>query len=595
MASNTTVNAPDTPTSESQVKYIIDLAKNGAKLSTEQILALQTALAGTEGLEKTALQKEAAKVLQNSANQVTDVASGNEIARREAETNLGNLAGAGYGADSAAAQQVQDAGRGSTAMDLDTLKAVLAADTQANGENRATAGTYSDLGGAAFDADQANLNKLGAARNTAHNYDAANLRNLDIGAKDANAEDRAALSDLLGSRGAADAADVGNVNELAAANKRVKYIDPSQYGPDVVSKAGGATADADAIAAQKDVLGQYEDLSDPRVTASERYNMELARQQEEQDQRAALGAAMRDLDARGIRSGGAEIGAVLGAGQNTGQTRMLQDMAQLEQSQKRAEAARASRAGLAGDIRSDSFGEQLGAGSAADAVATFNKSQSQAAARAADQLSVQQQQAGFDRSKQVVDTKRDATGDAYDRANQVFDASQGTNATGYGRTADTAKTGLDVTDAEYGRDKGVYDASTGRTDTEWQRAGDVKDTNLGVSKTGTDLVDTLADKSLSVSDAGYGREKDAAGAKVGATQNAVDRYTKAADTTVGDTKQAFQEALGSYDANAQTQNVATGAPANPVSGALSTQLGASVLPSTAKKDDKDLLYQTLGF
>ena len=50
------------------------------------------------------------------------------------------------------------------------------------------------------------------------------------------------------------------------------------------------------------------------------------------------------------------------------------------------------------------------------------------------------------------------------------------------------------------------------------------------------------------------------------------------------------------DAQGQVAGVTTALPPNPIGGALSTQLGASVLPGDPNKpDNKDLLYQTLGF
>lgn len=113
------------------------------------------------------------------------------------------------------------------------------------------------------------------------------------------------------------------------------------------------------------------------MTAKERFLMETARRAEERDRKAAMDAALRDMEARGVRSGGAEIAALLGAQQTTSENRMLQDLGTQAGAVDRSMLALQNYGDLSGDIRDSSFDEAHKRGTAADVMSRFNKSQKQ--------------------------------------------------------------------------------------------------------------------------------------------------------------------------------------------------------------------------
>jgi hypothetical protein len=112
---------------------------------------------------------------------------------------------------------------------------------------------------------------------------------------------------------------------------------------------------------------------DPEVTAKEQFLMEQARVQEEMDRRSAMDAALRDLEFRGARSGGAEIAALTGAQQITSQNRMLQDLGTQAGAVDRSMQAMEGYGRTADRMRTASFDEDFKRGTAADEISMWNK------------------------------------------------------------------------------------------------------------------------------------------------------------------------------------------------------------------------------
>lgn len=83
-----------------------------------------------------------------------------------------------------------------------------------------------------------------------------------------------------------------------------------------------ATGGAD----QREVLEKYKALSNPEVTAQERYLAEIARRSFESQDRSSREAVMQDLGLRGLRSGGAEIAGALASQERLGQDRTLAEL-----------------------------------------------------------------------------------------------------------------------------------------------------------------------------------------------------------------------------------------------------------------------------
>lgn len=164
------------------------------------------------------------------------------------------------------------------------------------------------------------------------------------------------LNALEGATAAADSQD--NATFGTYLDQLGQYEDPleaSEYVGDYES--GGEGFDA-----QSEALDRFRDLSKTEVTGEERFMYEQQRMAEERDRRAAMDAALRDLEARGARSGGAEIAALTGAQDITSQNRLLGDLGTQANAQKRAMLGAQGFARTAGEMRG-----------AEDQVGMFNK------------------------------------------------------------------------------------------------------------------------------------------------------------------------------------------------------------------------------
>lgn len=135
---------------------------------------------------------------------------------------------------------------------------------------------------------------------------------------------------------------------------------------DQVSQAAQAYANPEDIRHQTMNRDKLWGLTDTEMTAEERFIMERARMQEEQDRRGAMDAAMRNLFSRGMGNSGAQIGAMLGAQQTTSQNRMLQGLGALANASRRSMAALDMHGNISTQMRNAGFDEQFKRGAAAD-------------------------------------------------------------------------------------------------------------------------------------------------------------------------------------------------------------------------------------
>lgn len=85
-------------------------------------------------------------------------------------------------------------------------------------------------------------------------------------------------------------------------------------------------ADPAAYAAALDAMGKFKTLSDPNVTAQEKFIYEQARLREEQDNRSNRAASLTNLRQRGMLGSGMEVTSAALAGQQTSQNRLLSDL-----------------------------------------------------------------------------------------------------------------------------------------------------------------------------------------------------------------------------------------------------------------------------
>jgi hypothetical protein len=77
---------------------------------------------------------------------------------------------------------------------------------------------------------------------------------------------------------------------------------------------------------QREVLEKYKALSDPNITAQERYLAEIARRSFESQDRGSREAVLSDQAARGVRSGASEIASSLANQERFGQDRTLAEL-----------------------------------------------------------------------------------------------------------------------------------------------------------------------------------------------------------------------------------------------------------------------------
>jgi hypothetical protein len=304
----------------------------------------------------------------------------------------------------------------------------------------------------------------------------------------ANAEDQQSLGQYTGALQAAGQWDMQNYGNLAGAYANTGILKAGGYGADVVSQAQYAQADPGAIAAQNQALGQlqgaangslnqtskaaqayansgdianqrmaadklqaiaggskdvhvgqedpaayasardalqhFTDLSNPQITAQEKFIYEQARLRQEQDDRANRGATMANLRQRGVSGSGMELTDTALGAQRTSQNRLLSDLGAQSNAVGRAMTALQGQAGLSSQLnsqanalassnadrqtqaqamasqaystlRAQGFSEEYARGQAADIMATANADRQLGAMTASGNLASTQRSQSF--------------------------------------------------------------------------------------------------------------------------------------------------------------------------------------------------------
>lgn len=457
--------------------------------------------------------------------------------------------------------------------------------------NTILAGRAANIG-QAKDADAYALNQFGTDIEEADASQGAAVKSLGKSVAGATKADKSAVSDYAGAADDANRWDASEYDLARGALDGTQRVTPGGYGanltsaaaqakadpnaigvqnnviqrilqqssaPGIHSDAADASADPESIAAQKFALSKYKTLSDPSISPEEMYMKELARQEEEQGQAASLGAAKRDLASRGVLSGGAEIGSLLGSGQITSQNRMLRDMAANAAASARATNALSAYTGTAGNIRGqsfnekfdtgqagdamavgnrgyaageldkagalastvrdESFGEQFQTGSATDVIAKFNKDQSLAQQRWADELNVKQNNDNINNSLNVAKFGTGVNAEAFARAGGVLDA----------------KTGQ--IDRQAMREKGMTDAQIKLAEDTYSRGQDNLKATTDYTDTNFDRYDQGMDDWTAANDSTYDKAGDVYKAERDATAMKTDQYTTDSNAIAGGQKQ----------------------------------------------------------
>ena len=175
-------------------------------------------------------------------------------------------------------------------------------------------------------------------------------------------------------------ADIGNGSLDWESQAAQAFADPEmvrrqwdQYGKlDAISDGSlDAHADPETIAKQKqglaemgEVRDKYQSLSDPEITAQERFIMENLNQQVDDQERVSREATMSDLGARGLRSGAAEQTAMAQSREQAGRNSVLSALGAQANAVQRSQENLAGWAntsdaytGQAGNMRGQEFGE----------------------------------------------------------------------------------------------------------------------------------------------------------------------------------------------------------------------------------------------
>lgn len=410
-----------------------------------------------------------------------------------------------------------------TGQDLNTMNALSGVYNGVNNQNNAALGTFTGA--------NANANEYGASLfgNYSNQMNSANTAEANI-AKNFGSQVGGIkpVSNIAGVDDVSSVAGGATADPAALAMQRTaaeRLLGIASGGADLQSAAANVQADPEAVAAQKRYLANYEALSNPNMTASERYMMERARQQEEQDNRAAMGAALHDLQMRGIRSGGAEIGALLGSSQNTSQNRMLQDMAAQANAQQRAERMMQAGTGLAGDISAQSFGQGLDRAQAQDQFGLANRATAINALGSYAGLGTDIAGQSFNQAYQAGSAADDMSRFNANNslATQQFNANlqKGQNNDVYNRLLGVTNVQTGAVNDAANRTAGVYQAGVNENKARTDRAGNVLNETQETGSKTAEMGQDFANKALGVDDAYYNRELQGTGLTLGATNSAM--------------------------------------------------------------------------
>jgi hypothetical protein len=312
-------------------------------------------------------------------------------------------------------------------------------------------------------------------------------------------------NDLLGGYSSAlnnaNAMDAGTVGGLQALNGSMRQLTAGGYGADVASdpslvaaqqnvydslggfasgeynvssQAALATADQEALDAQKYALGEFKTRLDPKLTDAERAMFMQARMQREMSDAANRSANMEELGRRGLGGSTLQLSNLNAGSMETGYQRALTDTQTAGMAQQRAEAALRDYGSLAGTIADQSFRRSFSTGQAADqaaqfnvgvqmqgtlgqgqmatqmrsaddAIGMFNKSQSLQQQRFQDQFAADQQAQAWGRGTDMADAQFTQSRNMSDRATGYSNLAMGELSARHDRQADIARSGITAT------------------------------------------------------------------------------------------------------------------------------------------------------
>lgn len=255
----------------------------------------------------------------------------------------------------------------------------------------------------------------------------------------------------------------------------------------------------------QDVHDRFKQLSNPEVTAQERFIAELARRKTESQDKSSRDAVYEQMKQRGLNSGGQQIAAQLANRQATSQDRVLAELGLSASAQERAFSA----LGQQGDVAAQLRGADDGMRQFQDQYAQNDAQRRQSVMQG--QVDTQQRSTaqrgernnqlfGAQRANNNDDTNR--SGMSFDAGNQSIAANAGRNAQVFDATSNTINSNsnrdvqrFDATSTtnrdNAGRNVNVFDANTATNEGNTNRAGMGFDATRGVinDNAGRDAVD----------------------------------------------------------------------------------------------------------
>lgn len=246
---------------------------------------------------------------------------------------------------------------------------------------------------------------------------------------------------------------LGNLNGQDQASYQ-RYLE--QTNPLLAAQTARGS-DPKYVGQQQDVYDKYNKLSNPEVTAQERFIAEAARQKTEGQDKSSRDATYAQLQARGLNSGGQQIAAQLAARQSTSQDRVLAELGLESNAVGRSMTAMQGAQGAADSLRTadDSMRQFQDQYAQNDAVRRMNVSQNQENTGLATTAQLGQRENDIFGAKRAnINDKTTRTGMAYGAESDAITGNTNRDALGWNANATTINSNSN-------RDSQGYQAQTG--------------------------------------------------------------------------------------------------------------------------------------
>lgn len=225
-------------------------------------------------------------------------------------------------------------------------------------------------------------------------------------------------------------------------------------------------SDPKYVQQQQDVYDKYKELSNPEVTAQERFLAEMVRRKFEGDDKSSRDAQYAALKSRGLNSGGQQIAAQLASRQAQGSERVLGELGLSASAQQRAMGAIAGQGGVAEQLRNADDKMR----NFQDTYAQNDSIRRQSVIQGQENTQMANTAQRGTRVNDKFDAQRANLNDATNRSGMTFDAATTTNNANTGRNQSTFNAATTTNDANTGRNVSGYNAATGTNEANFGRS-----------------------------------------------------------------------------------------------------------------------------